>query len=213
MPREVVILGSTGSIGTQALDVVRHDPGRFRVVGLGAAGGNVDLLAAQALEFAVEVVAVARATAVADLQLALFAAAQARGFSTGQFPLPKILAGPDALTELAAWPAHVVLNGITGSVGLAPTLAALGTGRPLALANKESLIVGGPLVTAAATPGQLIPVDSEHSAIAQCLRGGRRDEVARLVLTASGGPFRGRRAADLQDVTPAQALAHPTWDM
>jgi 1-deoxy-D-xylulose-5-phosphate reductoisomerase len=213
MPREVVILGSTGSIGTQALDVVRHDPGRFRVVGLGAAGGNVDLLAAQALEFAVEVVAVARATAVADLQLALFAAAQARGFSTGQFPLPRILAGPDALTELAAWPAHVVLNGITGSVGLAPTLAALGTGRPLALANKESLIVGGPLVTAAATPGQLIPVDSEHSAIAQCLRGGRRDEVARLVLTASGGPFRGRRAADLQDVTPAQALAHPTWDM
>jgi 1-deoxy-D-xylulose-5-phosphate reductoisomerase len=212
-PRDVVILGSTGSIGTQALDVVRHDPGRFRVVGLGAAGGNVDLLAAQVLELGVVVVAVARATAVGDLQLALFAAAQQRGFSTGQYLLPKILAGPDALTELAVWPADVVLNGITGSVGLAPTLAALGTGRPLALANKESLIVGGPLVTAAAAPGQLIPVDSEHSAIAQCLRGGRREEVARLVLTASGGPFRGRSSADLQDVTPAQALAHPTWDM
>jgi 1-deoxy-D-xylulose-5-phosphate reductoisomerase len=211
--REVVILGSTGSIGTQALDVVRHDPGRFRVVGIGAGGGNVELLAAQALEFAVDVVAVAKATAVGDLQLALFAAAQQRGFSAGQYPLPRILAGPDALTELAAWPAGVVLNGITGSVGLAPTLAALGTGRPLALANKESLIVGGPLVTAAAAPGQLIPVDSEHSAIAQCLRGGRRDEVARLVLTASGGPFRGRTLAELQDVTPAQALAHPTWDM
>jgi 1-deoxy-D-xylulose-5-phosphate reductoisomerase len=212
-PREVVILGSTGSIGTQALDVVRHAPDRFRVVGLGAGGGNVDLLAAQALEFAVDVVAVARATAVGDLQLALFAAAQRRGFSAGQYQLPKILAGPDALTELAAWPADVVLNGITGSVGLAPTLAALGTGRPLALANKESLIVGGPLVTAAAAPGQLVPVDSEHSAIAQCLRGGRRDEVARLVLTASGGPFRGRSAVELRDVTPAQALAHPTWDM
>jgi 1-deoxy-D-xylulose-5-phosphate reductoisomerase len=212
-PREVVILGSTGSIGTQALDVVRHAPDRFRVVGLGAGGGNVDRLAAQALEFAVDVVAVARATAVADLQLALFAAAQSRGFSAGRHQLPKILAGPDALTELAAWPADVVLNGITGSVGLAPTLAALGTGRSLALANKESLIVGGPLVTAAAAPGQLVPVDSEHSAIAQCLRGGRRDEVARLVLTASGGPFRGRSAAELQEVTPAEALAHPTWDM
>jgi 1-deoxy-D-xylulose-5-phosphate reductoisomerase len=211
--REVVILGSTGSIGTQALEVVRHAPDRFRVVGLGAGGGQVDLLAAQALEFGVEVVAVARATTVADLQLALFAAAQRRGFSAGQYQLPKILAGPDALTELAAWPADVVLNGITGSVGLAPTLAALGTGRPLALANKESLIVGGPLVTAAAAPGQLVPVDSEHSAIAQCLRGGRREEVARLVLTASGGPFRGRSVAELQDVTPAQALAHPTWDM
>jgi 1-deoxy-D-xylulose-5-phosphate reductoisomerase len=211
--RDVVLLGSTGSIGTQALDVVRHAPERFRVVGLGAGGGNVELLATQALEFDVDVVAVARATAVGDLQLALFAAAQRAEFSAGQARLPKILAGPDALTELAGWGCDVVLNGITGSIGLAPTLAALTAGRTLALANKESLIVGGRLVTAAARPGQIVPVDSEHSAIAQCLRGGARGEVSRLVLTASGGPFRGRRAADLVGVTPEQALAHPTWQM
>jgi 1-deoxy-D-xylulose-5-phosphate reductoisomerase len=211
--RDVVLLGSTGSIGTQALDVVRHAPERFRVVGLGAGGGNVELLAAQALEFDVDVVAVARATAVGDLQLALFVAAQRAEFSAGQARLPKILAGPDALTELAGWGCDVVLNGITGSIGLAPTLAALTAGRTLALANKESLIVGGRLVTAAARPGQIVPVDSEHSAIAQCLRGGARGEVSRLVLTASGGPFRGRRAADLVGVTPEQALAHPTWQM
>jgi 1-deoxy-D-xylulose-5-phosphate reductoisomerase len=212
-PRNVVILGSTGSIGTQALDVVRHDPERFRVVGLGAGGAQVDLLAAQALEFGVEVVAVARAGAAQDLQLAFYAAAKQRGFSAGEFRVPKILAGPDAQSELAAWPCDVVLNGMTGSVGLAPTLAALHAGRNLALANKESLIVGGPLVTAAAAPGQIVPVDSEHSAIAQCLRAGRPDEVAKLVLTASGGPFRGRSRAELADVTVADALAHPTWDM
>jgi len=212
-PRDVVVLGSTGSIGTQALDVVRSAPGRFRVVGLGSGGANTDLLAAQALEFGVEVVAVARASAAADLQLALYAAAQRRGFAAGRFRLPKILAGPQALTELAGWPADVVLNGITGSVGLEPTLAALSAGRTLALANKESLIVGGPLVAAAAAPGQIVPVDSEHSAIAQCLRAGAPAEVARLVLTASGGPFRGRKSNELAEVTPAQALAHPTWRM
>ncbi len=211
--RAVVLLGSTGSIGTQALDVVRHDPARFRVVGLGAGGGNVALLAAQAIEFGVEVVAVAKASAAGDLQLALYAEAQRRGYATGEHRVPKILAGPDAHTELAAWPCDVVLNGMTGSVGLAPTLAALATGRLVALANKESLIVGGPLVKAAAAPGQLVPVDSEHSALAQCLRGGRSGEVARLVLTASGGPFRGRTRADLAGVTIAEALAHPTWDM
>jgi 1-deoxy-D-xylulose-5-phosphate reductoisomerase len=173
----------------------------------------VDLLAAQALEFGVEVVAVARAGAAQDLQLAFYAAAKQRGFSAGEFRVPKILAGPDAQSELAAWPCDVVLNGMTGSVGLAPTLAALHAGRNLALANKESLIVGGPLVTAAAAPGQIVPVDSEHSAIAQCLRAGRPDEVAKLVLTASGGPFRGRSRAELADVTVADALAHPTWDM
>ncbi len=107
----------------------------------------------------------------------------------------------------------VVLNGITGAVGLRPTLAALDAGNTLALANKESLIIGGPLVTARAKPGQIVPVDSEHSALAQCLRGGRADEVRRLVLTASGGPFRGRSREDLHDVTPEQALAHPTWSM
>ncbi|HEX8497009.1 MAG TPA: 1-deoxy-D-xylulose-5-phosphate reductoisomerase, partial [Actinomycetales bacterium] len=127
--------------------------------------------------------------------------------------LPKVLCGPDAAAELAAGEADVVLNAITGSIGLAPTLAALDAGTILALANKESLIIGGPVVTARARPGQIVPVDSEHSALAQCLRGGRREEVRRLVLTASGGPFRGLRRDQLHDVTPAQALAHPTWDM
>jgi 1-deoxy-D-xylulose-5-phosphate reductoisomerase len=210
-PREVVLLGATGSIGTQAIDVVRAEPDRFRIVGLAAGGGRVDVLAQQALDLGVEVVAVARATAAQDLQLAFYAAAQARGFSAGDFRLPKILAGPDAAAEVAAWPCDVVLNGMTGSVGLAPTLAALEAGRTLALANKESLIAGGPLVTP--YMDQIVPVDSEHSALAQCLRGGRADEVRRLVLTASGGPFRGRTRAELAGVTPGQALAHPTWDM
>jgi 1-deoxy-D-xylulose-5-phosphate reductoisomerase len=213
--REVVLLGSTGSIGTQALDVIRRNPGSFRVVGLAAGGASVGLLAAQALEFGVEVVAVARASAAQDLVLAFYAAAQAHGYSAGDFPVPKILAGPDAAAELAAWPTHepdaLVLNGMTGSIGLAPTLAALAAGRILALANKESLVAGGPLVRALAKPGQIVPVDSEHSALAQCLRGGRADEVRRLVLTASGGPFRGR--TDLDGITPDEALRHPTWDM
>ncbi|HEU4492525.1 MAG TPA: 1-deoxy-D-xylulose-5-phosphate reductoisomerase [Jiangellales bacterium] len=212
-PRGVVVLGSTGSIGTQAIDVVRRNPDRFRVVGLAAGGADPGALAVQALELAVEVVAVARASAAEDLVLACYAEAQRRGWSTGDFRVPKVLAGPDAATELAAHDCDVVLNGITGSIGLRPTLAALAAGRTLALANKESLIVGGPLVRAAAAPGQVIPVDSEHSALAQCLRGGRRDEVERLVLTASGGPFRGRTREDLAEVTPEQALAHPTWDM
>jgi len=211
--RDVVILGSTGSIGTQALDVVRSNPDRFRVVGLAAGGANVELLARQALELDVEVVAVARVTAAQDLQLALNAEAQRRGYETGDASLPKVLAGPDAAAELAAWPSDVVLNAITGSIGLAPTLAALRAGRTLALANKESLIVGGSLVKAAAAPGQIVPVDSEHSALAQALRGGSAQEVRRLVLTASGGPFRGLPAESLADVTPEQALAHPTWDM
>ena len=210
--REVVLLGATGSIGTQAVDVVRRNPERLRVVGLGAGGDRVDLLAKQALDLQVEVVAVAKATAAQDLQLAFYAEAQARGFSAGDFALPKILAGPDAATELAGHPCDVVLNGMTGSVGLAPTLAALAAGHTLALANKESLIAGGPLVQQAVQrPDQIVPVDSEHSALAQCLRGGRADEVRRLVLTASGGPFRDR--ADLSGVTPEEALAHPTWDM
>jgi 1-deoxy-D-xylulose-5-phosphate reductoisomerase len=213
-PRDVVLLGSTGSIGTQAVDVIRRNRDRFRVVGLSAGGGKVDELARQALELGVEVVAVAKASAASDLQLAFFAEAQRRGFSTGEYALPKILAGPDAATQLAAEQrCDLVLNGITGSIGLAPTLAALEAGRTLALANKESLIVGGPLVAERAAPGQIVPVDSEHSALAQCLRGGRASEVRRLVVTASGGPFRGRSRAELADVTPEQALAHPTWDM
>src|SRR5690606_9358960 len=170
--RELVVLGSTGSIGTQALDVVRRNPDRFRIAGLAAGGGRVDLLAAQALEFRPDVVAVARASAAQDLQLAFYAEAKRRGYASGDYPIPKIVAGPDAVAEVAAWQCDVVLNGVTGALGLASTLAALDAGRTLALANKESLIVGGPLVKERARPGQIVPVDSEHSALAQCLRGG-----------------------------------------
>jgi 1-deoxy-D-xylulose-5-phosphate reductoisomerase len=212
-PREVVLLGSTGSIGTQAIDIARANPDRFRVVGVGAGGGNVDLLAAQALELGAEVVGVAKASAAQDLQLAFYAEASRRGYATGGFRVPKIVAGPDAMAELAIWPADVVLNGMVGSQGLTPTLAALRAGRTVALANKESLVAGGPLVRAAARPGQLVPVDSEHSALAQCLRSGTAGEVRRLVLTASGGPFRGWRRDQLTEISVAQAMAHPTWDM
>lgn len=211
--RDVIILGSTGSIGTQALEVIASRRDQFRVVGLAAGGGNVALLAEQVLEFAPRTVALARPTAVQDLQLALYAEAQKRGWNRGDVRLPRIIAGADAATELAAEPADVVLNGITGSVGLLPTLAALRAGTTLALANKESLVIGGRLVTEAAAPGQLVAVDSEHSAFAQCLRAGRAEEVDKLVLTASGGPFRGCTRAELIDVTPAQAMAHPTWQM
>lgn len=212
-PREVVLLGSTGSIGTQAAEIVRRHPERFRVVGVGAGGGQVELLAAQALELGVDVVAVAQASAVQDLQLAFYAEATRRGYATGDFRVPKILGGPEAISELATWPADVVLNGVDGSRGLAPTLAALEAGRTVALANKETLVAGGPLVRAAAGADQLVPVDSEHSALAQCRRAGGADEVRRLVLTASGGPFRGRARAELARVTPEEALAHPTWCM
>jgi 1-deoxy-D-xylulose-5-phosphate reductoisomerase len=211
--REVTVLGSTGSIGRQAIAVAGQNPDRLAITGLAAGGGDVQALAEQALALGVRTVAVARATAAQDLQLAFYAAASKRGWSTGQYALPEILAGPRAAEELAARPADVVLNGITGSIGLGPTLSALKAGRTVALANKESLIAGGDLVTAAAAPGQLVPVDSEHSALAQCLRGGARGEVARLVLTASGGPFRGRSADELDGVTVEQALAHPTWAM
>ncbi|MEJ7629092.1 MAG: 1-deoxy-D-xylulose-5-phosphate reductoisomerase [Nocardioidaceae bacterium] len=212
-PRDIVLLGSTGSVGTQALDVIRANPDRFRVVGLSAAGSDPQVLAAQVIEFAVPVVGVARGTAVQDVQLALYAEAQRRGYHHGDFALPRIVAGPDAAERVAALPADIVLNAITGAVGLRPTLAALEAGSTLALANKESLIIGGDVVTSAAKPGQIVPVDSEHSALAQCLRGGRADEVRRLVITASGGPFRGRRRDELADVTAEQAMAHPTWDM
>ena len=204
--RDVILLGSTGSIGTQALDVIVRNPERFRVVGLAAGGGNVALLAEQVAAFEVPVVAIADPAAAPALESALAAA-----LPVGH--RPEVLAGPGAATELAGRRCDVVLNGMTGAVGLEPTLAALRAGHSLALANKESLIIGGPLVTAAAAPGQIVPVDSEHSALAQCLVGGRADEVRRLVLTASGGPFRGRTRAELADVTPEQAMAHPTWAM
>jgi 1-deoxy-D-xylulose 5-phosphate reductoisomerase len=210
--REIVLLGSTGSIGTQAADIIRRNRDRFRLTALASGGGNPALLASQALEFDVEVVAVASEPAAPAVQQALAAAAAAAPGRGGK-QLPKVLAGPEAVAEVAAWPADVVLNAVTGAAGLAATLAALDAGRVLALANKESLIMGGQLVTGRAAPGQIVPVDSEHSTIAQCLRGGSPAEVRRLVLTASGGPFLHRSRAELGDVTPEQALAHPTWNM
>ena len=211
--RDVVILGSTGSIGTQALEVVAEHQDEFRVVGLAAGGGQIELLARQALDTGARMVAVSRATTVQDLQLALYGEASRRGWAEGKVQLPRILAGPEAAAALAAAPCDVVLNGITGSTGLAATLAALQAGRILALANKESLVVGGSLVTRAAGPDQIVAVDSEHSALAQCLRGGAASEVDRLILTASGGPFRGMTREQMGSVTPDQALAHPTWNM
>jgi 1-deoxy-D-xylulose-5-phosphate reductoisomerase len=208
-PRAVTVLGSTGSIGTQAIEVVQANPARFRIAAVAAGGADVGLLARQAVAVRAEAVAMASGFAD-DLVAALAAAAREAGLTAYQ---PDVLVGPDAAADLAARPADVVLNGITGSIGLAPTLAALEAGTTLALANKESLIIGGPLVKARARPGQIVPVDSEHSALAQCLRAGRRDEVRRLVLTASGGPFRGMPRERLSGVTPEQALAHPTWDM
>jgi 1-deoxy-D-xylulose 5-phosphate reductoisomerase len=214
--REIVLLGSTGSIGTQAADIVRRNPDRFKFVALAAGGRNPELLASQALEFGVEVIAVADKSAEPQVMAALEAAARVDGSRAARphaAPLPRVLAGPEAVAELAAWPADTVLNAVTGAVGLAATLSALDAGRVLALANKESLIMGGELVTSRASAGQIVPVDSEHSAIAQCLRSGRSDEVRKLVLTASGGPFLHWAVDQMDDVTPEQALAHPTWHM
>lgn len=211
--RSVTILGSTGSVGTQSLEVLAEHRDRFRVEGLAAGGADPQLLARQALDCGARTVAVARGTAAQDLQLAFYAEATRRGYPHGDFEVPEILAGPDSATQLAGRPVDVVLNAITGSIGLGPTLAALESGATLALANKESLVAGADLVRARAAPGQLVPVDSEHSALAQCLRGGSAAEVDRLVLTASGGPFRGRAADDLTGVTVEEALAHPTWTM
>jgi 1-deoxy-D-xylulose-5-phosphate reductoisomerase len=205
--RRVTVLGSTGSVGTQALDVVGRNRDAFAVMGLAAGGRDPEAVAEQVITYDVPVVAVPTPEAgrvVTDL----VSAAGRR---------VEVLTGPDAAAELAARDTDIVLNGISGAAGLRPTLAALAAGHRLALANKESLVVGGPLVTALVPADQredrILPVDSEHSALAQCLRGGRRAEVRRLVLTASGGPFRGRTADQLRDVTPEQALAHPTWRM
>ncbi|MEW1812614.1 1-deoxy-D-xylulose-5-phosphate reductoisomerase [Pseudarthrobacter phenanthrenivorans] len=208
-PRRVVLLGSTGSIGTQAIDVVDGAPHLFEVVALSAGGGNLELLAQQAVHTGAAAVGIAGGDP-GRLEALIRDAAAAAGRPSYR---PEIMAGPDASARIAAVDADVVLNGITGSIGLAPTLAALKSGATLALANKESLIVGGSLVKAAATEGQIVPVDSEHSAIAQCLRSGSAGEVDKLILTASGGPFRGRSRDELHGVTPQQALAHPTWDM
>ncbi len=177
--RRVIILGSTGSIGTQALEIIEQNPDKFQVVGL-VANRNEELLRAQATKFGVS----------------------------------QAVLGADAACDLIHnTDADVVVNGITGSIGLKPTIATLQSGKRLALANKESLIVGGRLVTELAKPGQIVPVDSEHSALAQCLLAGNRGEVKKLILTASGGPFRGFSKTQLAEVTPAQALKHPTWNM
>jgi 1-deoxy-D-xylulose-5-phosphate reductoisomerase len=211
--RSVIVLGSTGSIGTQTLEIIRESKSDFKVVGISAGGSNPSLLAEQALEFQVDYVAIANATAAQDVQLAIYAQAKKAGYAEGNFTLPKMLIGPQAAAELAAVSVDVVVNGITGAVGLLPTVAALNAGSVLALANKESLVIGGKAVTKLAKPGQIVPVDSEHSAIAQCLRSGKANEVKRLVLTASGGPFRSMSRGQLAEVTSEQALNHPTWSM
>lgn len=226
-PNQLIILGSTGSIGTQALDVVRElkasGQSDIQLLGLAAGGSQLDLLAQQVAEFSPRAVAVACTSAAAKLPDLL------KHYGAGQRQ-PQIISGPDAAAELvrslAMGQEGTVLNGITGSVGLAATLATLADGARLALANKESLVVGGALVKQAlAYPGQVVPVDSEHSAIAQALLSGRHEkgltspvvsgysEVSRLILTASGGPFRGKKREQLSQVTAAQALAHPTWSM
>lgn len=202
--RRIVLLGSTGSIGTQTLDVIASRRDRFEVAALAASGGNLATLVDQIERFAPARVALARE----DVLPGLLEQLTARGIRH-----PEFLTGAQAASQLAAQDCDVVLNAITGAAGLGPTLAALAAGTTLALANKESLVIGGRLVTEAAAPGQLVAVDSEHSAFAQALRGGRADEVRRLILTASGGPFRGRTREELRDVTPEQAMAHPTWNM
>jgi 1-deoxy-D-xylulose-5-phosphate reductoisomerase len=193
--RDISILGSTGSIGVQALEVIAANPNQFRVVALAAGGSNIPRLVEQARAFGVKVVAVEGDGAL--LREAL--------------PGVNVIDGKGAAAQVAAIPVDVMLNAITGSVGLGPTLNALGVGNKVALANKESLVAGGDLVLRAAKPGQIIPVDSEHSALAQALRAGTKNEVSKLILTASGGPFRNRN--DLSDVTVEEALAHPTWNM
>ena len=192
---EIVILGSTGSIGVQALEIVEANPSLFSVVALSAAGTNPELLITQAKKFKVKVVGVAKN---ADL-------------IRQALPGIEVIDGPHASTQVAAISCDVVLNAITGSIGLAPTLAALDADNRVALANKESLVAGGDLVISRAKPDQLLPVDSEHSAIWQAIIGEKKSEIAKLVLTASGGPFRDR--TDLSTVTLAQALEHPTWSM
>ncbi|RSX57744.1 1-deoxy-D-xylulose-5-phosphate reductoisomerase [Bifidobacterium samirii] len=201
----VIILGSTGSIGTQGLDVIARHPDRFTVTGLAAGGAHVALLAQQAVRFRVPQVAVFDKAAAAPLREALHAAGADH---------VQVHAGPDAVNAMAGAGADVVLNGITGSIGLEPSIAALRAGSQLALANKESVVAGGHLLfDAQVRAHQINPVDSEHSAIWQSLRSGTHGEVSKLVVTASGGPFRGRTREQMRDVTPEQALDHPTWNM
>jgi len=201
--QRIVILGATGSVGRQTLDIVREHPERFTVVGL-SAGSNVDLFARQLAEFQPQHFAIADVPAGEAL---LAERPALRPHCVGL--------GAEAIAALAAAPADIVVNALLGYAGLRPTLAALQTGTDVALSNKESLVVAGELVRQAANASgaRILPVDSEHSAIHQCLRAGARHEVRRLVLTASGGPFRTRTRAAMQHITPAEALRHPTWSM
>ena len=195
MKRTLVILGSTGIIGVQALEIVDANPDLFEVIAITAAGSNPDALIAQAKRYSVKTVGTIKNAEVIRQAL----------------PGVTVIDGAHASSEIAAIPCDVVLNAITGSIGLAPTLAAIKAGNQLALANKESLVAGGELVMPLANPNQILPVDSEHSAIWQCLQGNQQSDIAQLILTASGGPFRDRK--DLTDVTLDEALAHPTWAM
>ena len=213
--QSLVILGSTGSIGTQALDVISSHRDKFVVRGLGAGGSDIATLAQQIVDWRPEVVALANPATLIELEAAVVQTAnQQTSDGRALWEATEILAGPEAASKIAAMGADIVLNAITGSVGLPATLAALEAGSTLALANKESLVAGGALVRKAVVrPDQIVPVDSEHSAMAQALRAGRSNEVARLILTASGGPFRGKKRSDLQSVTAREALDHPTWSM
>jgi len=203
----LAILGSTGSIGTQALDVVRGLPGRFEVLVL-TAGTRVQALMKQIIEFSPELVVVKGKDEVESLTNCLDASELARR--------PRVLSGRDGLVAAAAYEGvDLVLNSLVGSIGLEPTLAAIHAGKDIALANKESLVVGGHLVNQAlaSSSSRIYPVDGEHSAIAQCLNEDRVDKVRRLILTASGGPFRTLERSKLSEVTPEQALNHPSWRM
>ena len=208
--RRIAVLGSTGSIGTQTLDVARRHPDRLEVVALAAGTRGADLLA-QAKEFNVGHIALgnpdaAGPSAVAQLE------EQVAGFADSA---SSIGFGADAVRSLVHLPeVDVVVNSLVGAAGLQASYETLKAGKVLALANKESLVVGGDLIMPmAAQPGRLMPIDSEHGAIYQCLLGEQPREVSKLWVTASGGPFRGRKRADLEHITPAQALAHPTWNM
>jgi 1-deoxy-D-xylulose-5-phosphate reductoisomerase len=203
--RSLIILGSTGSVGTQALDVVRRNPDRFKVVGL-SAGTNHELLVGQIREFLPPFVAMADEEAAKEL----------REMLGSNVPNVEILVGPDAAERLARdVEADMVVNALVGAAGLAPTLASLQSSKSLALANKESLVVGGELVMdlIKSEPERLIPVDSEHAALAQVLRGERREDVKRVILTGSGGPFRGWARSELARASVKEALAHPVWQM
>jgi 1-deoxy-D-xylulose-5-phosphate reductoisomerase len=202
--RTICVLGSTGSIGTQALDVIRRNPERFRVSALAAATSH-ELLVGQIREFQPPLVAIADEEAATELKARL---GPVRGID--------IVSGPQAAEMVARESeADMVLNALVGAVGLVPSLAALQSGKMLALANKESLVIGGELIMdlVKGEPDRLVPVDSEHSALAQCLRGERRDDLQRVLITASGGPFRGWTRSELERASVKEALAHPTWNM